>query len=134
MKILSTGSLIILWVACFFYSCDSSSPAPTETNPPVIQLDYPDSNGLIINGDTISFVGSVTDDTKLHSMLITIQGMQSQLYYTYNPNVDGLSSFNFNTPWLVNGIPYDTTGYLDMIVTDQSGNYATEHWFMRLRD
>jgi hypothetical protein len=129
---LRTGMTVLL-STCFFYACDSA-PVQTETIPPVINLYNPDSNGLIINGDTLAFTGNLTDEGKLHSMLLTIEGLQGQIYYTYNPTVDGLTTYSFNTPWLVYGIPYDTIGYLNLQVTDQSGNYASKHWYMRLRN
>lgn len=126
--------MVLLMIACFFYACDGNSNTQTETNPPILTIYDPDSNDHIINGDTIQFVGQVTDDTKLHSLLIKITSMEGDIYYEYNPVVNGLQSFSFNTPWLVTGIPFDTTGYMDVIATDQSGNYAYEHWYMRLRD
>ncbi len=132
MKNIRTGILPILAVACFFYACSGSSSS--DTTPPVIQLDDPDSNDLIINGDTIRFTGTISDNEKLHSMQLTIEGMQGQIYHTYIPTVDGMSTFHFDTPWLVYGIPYDTTGYLNLIVSDQNQNYAYKHWYMRLRD
>ena len=118
--------------ACFFYTCESSH-MPSETVAPTIQIYYPDSYGIIKNGDTMAFFGTISDNQKLHSMLLTVEGMQGQLYYSYNPTVDGLSTFNFDSPWLVYGIPYDTIGYLNLLVTDQSENYALKHWYMRLR-
>lgn len=126
--------MITFMIACFFYACDSTSNNQLETNPPIINMSNPDSNDHVINGDTIDFVGQITDDTKLHSLLIKITSMEGDIYYEYNPVVDGLATFSFNTPWLVSGIPFDTTGYLDIIATDQSGNYAFEHWYMRLRN
>jgi hypothetical protein len=129
-----TGGLIFILIACFFYACDSTTSGPTETVPPTIQLDDPDSNSIIMNDDTIRFTGTINDNDRLHSMLLTIQGMQGQVYYTYNPTVDGLSTYHFDTPWFVYGIPYDTIGYLNLIVIDQSENYAQKHWYMRLRD
>lgn len=133
MKNIGTGLLLTVATACFFYGCSSTSSS-SDFIPPVIQLDNPDSNGLVINGDTMRFTGTITDDQKLHSMLLTIEGMQGQIYYSYNPTVDGMISFHFDTPWLVYGIPYDTTGYLNLIITDQNENYAVEHWYMRLRN
>lgn len=133
MNKIQTGGLVVLLAACFFYACDPANPAG-ETTPPVIQLYNPDSNGLIINNDTVNFTGTITDNDKLHSMLLTIEGLQGQIYYTYNPVIDGLPVYNFNTPWLVYGIPYDTIGYLNLQVTDQAGNYAYKHWYMRLRN
>ena len=133
MKNIRTGGLFILMAACFFYACEAPD-TPSETIPPVIHLYDPDSNGLVINNDTMRFTGNISDNQKLHSMLLTIEGMQGQVYYSYNPTVDGLATYNFDTPWLVYGIPYDTTGYLNMIVIDQAGNAATKHWYMRLRN
>jgi hypothetical protein len=133
LKNIRTGSLIIVLAACFFYAC-TSTQEPTESIPPVITLFDPDSNDIIMNGDTIRFTGHISDNLKLHSMLLTIEGMQGQIYYTYNPNVEGLTSFSFDTPWLVYGIPYDTVGYLNLLITDVNENYAYEHWYMRLRD
>ncbi len=125
--------MLTILAACFFYSCEYQQ-TPSETVPPVITLNDPDSNGLVKNGDTLRFTGSITDNQGLHSMLLTIEGMQGQIYYTYNPTVDGLTYFSFDTPWLVYGIPYDTIGYLNLMVTDKNENYAYEHWYMRLRD
>jgi hypothetical protein len=133
MKNIRTGGIIFLLAACFFYACEASN-ITTETVPPIISINDPDSNGLIMNGDTIRFTGNITDNDRLNSMQLTIEGMQGQIYYSYNPTVEGLSSFNFNTPWFVYGIPYDTIGYLNLQVTDKSGNYAYEHWYMRLRN
>lgn len=124
--------MVIPVLACFFYACEYSH-VPSETIAPIIQIDYPDSHGIIKNGDTIAFSGTISDNQKLHSMLLTVEGMQGQIYYTYNPTVDGLSTFHFDTPWLVYGIPYDTIGYLNLLVTDQSENGAWKHWYMRLR-
>jgi hypothetical protein len=134
MKNIQTGGLVILLVACFFYACDGTQQQPSETVPPMVTLSDPDSNGIIMNGDTIRFTGFISDNQHLHSMLLTVEGMQGQIYYTYNPSIDGLTSFNFDTPWLVYGIPYDTVGYLNLLVTDQNENYAYKHWYMRLRD
>lgn len=133
MNKIQTGGTVILLAACLFYACDPANPAG-ETTPPVINLYDPDSNGIIMNNDTIHFTGSISDNDKLNSMLLTIEGLQGQIYYTYNPVVSGQSVYNFDTPWLVYGIPYDTIGYLNLQVTDQAGNYAYEHWYMRLRD
>ena len=117
----------------FFYACELTT-IPLETTPPVINLLDPDSNDIIMNGDTIRFTGTISDNQKLHSMQLTIEGMQGQIYYSFNPNVDGLSTYSFDTPWFVYGIPYDTIGYLNLMVTDQNENYAYEHWYMRLRN
>jgi hypothetical protein len=133
-KNIRTGSLIIVVAACFVFACGSAGPDPSETTPPVATLYDPDSNDIIMNNDTIHFTGHISDNLQLKSMLLTIEGMQGQIYYTYNPNVEGLTSFNFDTPWLVYGIPYDTIGYLNLLVTDINDNYAYEHWYMRLRD
>jgi len=127
------GCLALVLTAFFVLGCDSSS-GPSDTTPPQASLYDPDSFAIIKNGDTIRFTGSISDNNKLHSMLLTIEGMQGQIYYTYNPNVEGMTNFNFDTPWLVYGIPYDTLGYLNLLVTDQYENYAYKHWYMRLRD
>lgn len=132
MKNRQTGILLFAALACFFYACTSANTS-TDFTAPIIQITYPDSNSIIKNGDTIAFEGSISDNDKLHSMLLTIEGMQGQIYYSYNPYVEGMTTFNFDTPWLVYGIPYDTTGYLNLIVTDQNENYAVEHWYMKLR-
>jgi hypothetical protein len=133
MKRFKTGIGIVGFIACFFYACELTT-IPLETTPPVINLLDPDSNDIIMNGDTIRFTGTISDNQKLHSMQLTIEGMQGQIYYSFNPNVDGLSTYSFDTPWFVYGIPYDTIGYLNLMVTDQNENYAYEHWYMRLRN
>jgi hypothetical protein len=133
MNKIQIGGLVFILAACFFYACNPSNPIG-ETTPPVIHLYDPDSNGIIMNNDTIHFTGNITDNDKLHSMLLTVEGLQGQIYYTYNPTIDGLPVYDFDTPWLVYGIPYDTIGYLNLQVTDQAGNYAHKHWYMRLRN
>jgi len=133
-RYIQTGGLILMVLACFFYSCESSGNITGETTPPSITIYNPDSNGLIINGDTLRFQGVISDNDKLHSMLLTIEGLQGQMYYSYNPNVDGLTTYNINTPWLVQDIPYDTVGYLRLQVVDINGNGSQKLWHMRLRD
>lgn len=116
----------IILLTVLFFSCDNSVTDNGDEEAPVIHLYYPTQNAGWHIGDTVSIHALITDNDKLNQLYASVTGPDAELYYDIQPVVSGLSSYTFQTSWVVGGvINPPVNGVVTIAVTDMNGNYQS---------
>lgn len=116
-----TGIILVL------YACKKEkNEAPVDPDNPVITITKPKNHDIYDNGDTISIVGTATDNESLHeaTLLLTVDNLGDTLYYE-NISVPDTTIFNFNSSYVVN-ITDAASVTLFVTFSDHEGNETTE--------
>ncbi len=112
MKKIAFVSLLAL---AGLYSCQHH---PIVYTNPEVDITAPEAAGIYFNGDTVHIEMTLSDEEALHEAYIYIRS-DVDSFFTYEPYVHELQSFDVDTFWVVTGM---TTG-VSAFVTGVAHNH-----------
>lgn len=97
----------------------TSTPADTLSD---IQVDFPTTGTIYINGSTLTVSGTITDTDNLSSAKVEIKNKSTGVVLNQQSSTTGTVSFyRFQWGWMVSGITVSTPATVKITSTDKLG-------------